>query len=358
MRRFLFGVVIASVTAAMPAWAFGGDREIAKTVMSQLQQHKDAGDLRGFDIDLKVENGIVYLTGEVSSNAQRALVTSAAINAVGSENLVDEIKVRGAKPVESTVRQVAKATPVPMPVQQPAPMIRQASTVQASPSPARNDVAITDVVIGQLQQSKAAGLLRGFELDVSTVNGDVWLRGKVSNQAQKSHVLDIARRVQGVARVVDDITVTDADPIQQASTESYAMEPTAPAPIPRAVPQAVPGSSMPIVGADVGPQPFAPSSVVSMNMGGYSGAPVPMQGAGGEYGIGAPRYDQPSMPSYAWPSYAAHPNYAAVTYPKQYSPSAWPYIGPFYPYPQVPLGWRKVALEWDDGLWYLDFTSK
>ena len=25
-----------------------------------------------------------------------------------------------------------------------------------------------------------------------------------------------------------------------------------------------------------------------------------------------------------------------------------PYIGPFYPYPQVPLGWRKVQLEWDD----------
>ena len=50
------------------------------------------------------------------------------------------------------------------------------------------------------------------------------------------------------------------------------------------------------------------------------------------------------MPGYAWPSYAAYPNYAAVTYPKQYSPTAWPYIGPFYPYPQVPLGWRKVTL--------------
>jgi hypothetical protein len=89
-----------------------------------------------------------------------------------------------------------------------------------------------------------------------------------------------------------------------------------------------------------------------------TGGPVPMQAGGVPYGQGAPRYDQPYMPSYAWPSYAAYPNYAAVTYPKQYSPSAWPYIGPFYPYPQVPLGWRKVALEWDDGLWYLDFTSK
>ena len=68
-------------------------------------------------------------------------------------------------------------------------------------------------------------------------------------------------------------------------------------------------------------------------------------------------YDNPQLPGYAWPSYASSPNYAALTYPKQYSPSAWPYIGPFYPYPQVPLGWRKVTLEWDDGWWMLDFKD-
>ena len=63
-------------------------------------------------------------------------------------------------------------------------------------------------------------------------------------------------------------------------------------------------------------------------------------------------------PTTPGPSYAASPNYAAVTYPKQYSPTAWPFIGPFYPYPQVPLGWRKVALEWDDGWWFLDFYDR
>jgi hypothetical protein len=75
-------------------------------------------------------------------------------------------------------------------------------------------------------------------------------------------------------------------------------------------------------------------------------------------GANPPAYDQPHMPNYAWPSYAAYPNYSALTYPQQYSPTAWPYIGPFYPYPQVPLGWRKVALEWDDGWWFLDFYDR
>jgi hypothetical protein len=82
----------------------------------------------------------------------------------------------------------------------------------------------------------------------------------------------------------------------------------------------------------------------------------------GAAGVGMPpvpmRGDGPNMPNYAWPSYASYPNYAALQYPTQYSPTAWPYIGPFYPYPQVPLGWRRVSLEWDDGWWFLDFDDR
>jgi hypothetical protein len=99
-------------------------------------------------------------------------------------------------------------------------------------------------------------------------------------------------------------------------------------------------------------------------MGGMGGAPGGGGGpmAMGGTGVGMPpvpmRADGPNMPNYAWPSYAASPNYAAIQYPTQYSPTAWPYIGPFYPYPQVPLGWRRVSLEWDDGWWWLDFDER
>ena len=88
------------------------------------------------------------------------------------------------------------------------------------------------------------------------------------------------------------------------------------------------------------------------------GAPMPARGMGVGAGAVPMRGDGPNMPNYAWPSYAASPNYAAVQYPSQYSPTAWPYIGPFYPYPQVPLGWRRVSLEWDDGWWWLDFDER
>ncbi|MCC7333465.1 MAG: BON domain-containing protein [Pirellulaceae bacterium] len=337
MRRFLFGVVIASVTAAMPAWALGGDREIAQSVIAELQQHKAAGELKGFDIDLKVEDGVVYLTGEVASRAQRAIVERAVLNEVSEANVVNELRVKGSQPVKAS-QPAAAARPI---------MVMPVSGTEESGQATATDMAVTDTIIEKLQQSKASGALRGFDLDVSTVQGDVWLKGSVANQTQKDLILDVARRTPGVARVVDDVIVKSSSPIRQVSTG-------APEPIPQ-------GSSMPVAGRPMAsPQAFAPSGVAGYCQdGGYiSGGPMPIQGAGGEYGVGAPRYDQPNLPSYAWPSYAAHPNYAAVTYPKQYSPSAWPYIGPFYPYPQVPLGWRKVALEWDDGLWYLDFTSK
>ena len=85
----------------------------------------------------------------------------------------------------------------------------------------------------------------------------------------------------------------------------------------------------------------------------FSGMPMPMSAQVPTAG----RYDQPNVPNYAWPAYAAPNNYAEVAYPKLYCPQAAPYIGPFYPYPQVPMGWRKVTLEWHDGYWWLDFDD-
>jgi hypothetical protein len=103
--------------------------------------------------------------------------------------------------------------------------------------------------------------------------------------------------------------------------------------------------------------PLDVEPAVPMQRGPVAGGPLPSYVPGTAVGVAPAYYDQPHMPNYAWPSYAAHPNYAGLTYPRQYSPTAWPYIGPFYPYPQVPLGWRKVTLEWDDGWWFLDFDD-
>ena len=85
-----------------------------------------------------------------------------------------------------------------------------------------------------------------------------------------------------------------------------------------------------------------------MAPGAPQGGPIP----------GSPVYNNANLPDYAWPTYAPNDNYAAVTYPSQYDASAFPYIGPFYPYPQVPMGWRSAQLDWDDGYWKLRFAPK
>ncbi len=354
MRRFFLGMAIASLTAGAPLTAFGGDREIADAIVSTLKQKQADGALKGFDIDLSVEDGKVVIGGTVANQAQLDSVLSVASKTAGVKVVENNASVREQIATTPAVDVNTRSKNAVMPASanetaddSPALMPEPNRIAESQPVVSPVDAGITSEILGRLGSAQKNGHLRNFEIDISTVGGEVWARGVVATPEQKQLVLKTAQLTPGVRKVIDDVSVTGR--VRQASSEV-----------------ATP-SSMPVVGSGA-PRAFAPSALMngslnpspSMNpMPSYGGpaAPVPMQGGPG-YGGGTPRYDQPNMPGYAWPSYAAYPNYSAVTYPKQYSASAWPYIGPFYPYPQVPLGWRKVALEWDDGLWYLDFTSK
>ena len=75
---------------------------------------------------------------------------------------------------------------------------------------------------------------------------------------------------------------------------------------------------------------------------------MPINGGPG----GAHALAPPSLPPYAWPTYAPYNNYSRVGYPEEYPHAAFPFIGPFYPFPKVPLGYRAIKLEWEDGHWW------
>ncbi|MCS7161043.1 MAG: hypothetical protein RMJ19_11280 [Gemmatales bacterium] len=89
-------------------------------------------------------------------------------------------------------------------------------------------------------------------------------------------------------------------------------------------------------------QPAAPPTMPPEPVPSYR-IPVPAHGMTGT----------PPLPPYAWPTYAPYNNYSRVAYPACYPYEAFPYFGPFYPFPKVPLGWRAVKLEWNDGFWFL-----
>jgi hypothetical protein len=269
------------------------------------------------------------------------------------------------------------------------------------------------------RQLKESGQLRNYRIGVKFQDGVAWLSGSVTDAQQLETAVRLTEQMGGVSHVVCQLECTSptVPTGRQASPNLFqAFEETKPAAAqsgpsnvvhaysndrpargpraamqPRAGAQPVrngmrPRNNMPLPtqrlassGARYGvrqasaqgvpatsaayPDGGAPGAMGDGMTGGFAG------GAGGTgvqavpvgfvpHGMGrGPSYENAQMPGYAWPSYASYPNYAALTYPQQYSPTAWPYIGPFYPYPQVPLAWRKVSLEWDDGWWFLDFSA-
>ena len=200
--------------------------------------------------------------------------------------------------------------------------------------------------------------LSASRIKIESRDGVVTLSGIVPAGALKGEAVARARGVAGVSGVIDRLAVGD----------------------PRVVPAAYPGESRPTQVAMGGGLFHGRNqgSVVNggmvdggmVNGGIIDGGMIQGGSTGGGYvaGMDGPAPEGPAMgggaathsqgqPNYAWPSYAPYPNYSAVGYPTTYPWQAFPNIGPFHPYPEVPLDWRAVTLRWDDGIWWLDFKK-
>lgn len=500
MRRIVFALAVCGLAAAAPLSARSGDREIAQQIIAKLKEEKAAGHLQGFDIDLKVEGGVVWVKGRVATAEQADMVLETARLMPGVSKVMKNIEIKGASAVAETDTsrraQLASvpAPPAPMPTAappQPAPRAMQpaqisqpesvaryssrrsahdesvlqlltgpavaqpvslapqsapqliqpasppmpvappmsvqvshpapatpihlASATEAAPAPVAmdRDREVGRQVGAKLKQEVMAGRLDGKNLAFKMESGVLWIKGTVASAEQEALVVHLAQSTPGVSRIMKDLEIQPVQPatisaapmlaqvpavqpiaaeapstqtVQAAATQAApaaTAQSATPAPAPvaaaglqraGAAPQLVPANpyyGYPYAGyypaMNQSPVAFAPAQPASAQVDVPGAAPQggmapycptgPMAPVGAFGGAGV-RYDHPSLPAYAWPTYAAYPNYAAVTYPKQYSPTVWPYIGPFYPYPQVPLGWRKVVLEWDDGWWQLDFKDQ
>ncbi|TVQ01957.1 MAG: BON domain-containing protein [Planctomycetaceae bacterium] len=403
MRRLCYTAAILLIAAGAPVGAQAGDREIAQTIIGKLKVHRDSGSLKDFTLDLKVNDGVVLLRGSVAVPSQKSHVLSAAEGVEGVLSVVDEIEVRqaanpagpaAAQKADGLVpsgddsfsmrqalnaRQPSVATTRPVVIGANGQGVAGRSVRQATATDTETgnsaDAEVTSAVVATLGAAQRQGKLRGFGVDVNTRDGVVYLNGRASSDQQREMIVDLVRDTSGVFDVVEEITVVNVatagqpaqslEPLPMAlpSDDGFGLNsPSNQAAASRpGVPARTASTRMPGAPAQTAPYQMnqaMPTQPVSMGMPaqGFSGHPVPMAPYAGA-GAG-PRYEQPYLPNYAWPGYASYPNYAAVSYPQQYSPSAFPYIGPFYPYPQVPLGWRKVSLEWDDGWWFLDFTDR
>jgi hypothetical protein len=216
------------------------------------------------------------------------------------------------------------------PCQEPAPLsVGPNLSLPASPTSPNQLVADT---IGE--HLRASGNLQNFTVDVYYNVGSVTLLGAVTDQAQHDEVLRIVQGVPGVERVVDRLTIAGRAVVRPVQAEAQAGPDSGPGPAPvDMVPLAPPPP-----GADA-PRMAEPMPIFA------AAAPAPWEAV------------PPKMPPYAWPTYAPYNNYSRVAYPQAYPYNAWPFIGPVYPFPKVPLGWRSVKLEWEDGHWWFRKTA-
>lgn len=206
--------------------------------------------------------------------------------------------------------------------------------------PARKTkAAVNQELAEKIAKALRNSKLNGYDIDIDVRDGVVILSGFITAVEQREAATKAVRAVPGVVSVNNRLRIGEKvrTPYVDQSDAAPARTTDAPGVIRLVNYQDEEERTAPI-------QPAVPSGP------GPIGTTGPMSSAP----AGSPVYAPPAAAA----SYGQYPNYYAATYPAQSAAAAWPYMGPFHPYPQCPLGWRKVSMQWDEGLWTIDFGSR
>ncbi len=356
----------AAAKPAKPAKAKAqrSNDEIAQDVAKAFK----AAGLKGKGVQIEVVDGVASLSGQILNSEQLAKATQVASRVPGIESVDNQLTA-----IETASAQTRSGS------RQPIQRVEFEEQVQATPAPA--GPSNQQVAQGIADKLAEAGL-NGYDIEIRFKNGACSLLGDVSNSAEAAKAQQAAESVEGVQEVLNQLSVAGRPAAapqmahpgmggrpyypQGMAVGEGQLPPGVPPQAMGQNPQQIQQMQMQMQQARMQQMQLAQAQ---MGGPGMDGSPMGAPGMGGPGMGGAPQggvapaghhmmYNQPNVPEYAWPTYAQYDNYAAVTYPGQYDASAFPYIGPFYPYPQVPLNWRQSTLEWKDGNWNLRFSTK
>ncbi len=188
-----------------------------------------------------------------------------------------------------------------------------AASVQAQDAAPGANQATADAVASALKSSKA---LARYRIDIETRNGEVTLNGTVKSPSQKAEALARVRQVAGVSSVVDRMSVSGDRRVRAAQYQT---------------------------------------AFGGRRHGGYAGGEVVYDGAPAHV-ASEPVVSGP-MPEGMAGAPGATQVLAGANYPTTHPWQAWSNVAPATPNPEIPLGWQRVTLRWDDGLWWLDFKK-
>ena len=354
MQKVGIALAVVAILGGFSLAAWADNQQIAEQIAAHL---RNSGQLHGYKIAVKFQDGTAWLRGRVSSPEQLRIALQLAAQVPGVHRVENELTVAVPETSTGNLPEIGSRWSNPFPSSEvkpvsgeiPAPVLQPGSSAMG-PEQTPRPMGLSSLGLGRGQPPAFRGepvpeRLPPPSEGIARVSG-------VQTGPQITSPDQVALASKYMERYEEPAAPAALQPIpmpQSAARPMPSMR-TATRSTPRPIPVAMaPAGETSTPGVSAGPSPVPTQPV--------AGSPIPVSGVPVSAGVAPVRYDQPHLPNYAWPSYAAYPNYAAVTYPKQYSPTAWPYIGPFYPYPQVPLGWRKVTLEWHDGWWWLDFDD-
>lgn len=196
------GPVSANATpVSQTATAKPTDNQLADRVNAKIDA--DAS-LKKFDIDASVTAGVVTLKGTVATPAQKTRAARdakiAGVSRVDNQIMIDKDAGKGiGTQTKEAVEKAAEKTK------------EGAQTVgsKTKEGVSKTGEVITDAWITTKIKTDFVGedLLKGSDINVDTANHVVTLKGTVRTQAGRERAVAIAKKIDGVTRVVDQLTI-------------------------------------------------------------------------------------------------------------------------------------------------------
>lgn len=229
---FAMVTAIAGAAAAQDRSATAAVKDAWITTQIEAKYFGDAN-IKGRNIDVDTANGVVTLTGEVTTVAERQRAVARAKEVDGVTRVVDRLKLvpaarSAADRAEDKADKAAdKADRAKDKAEDKADRAKDKADDKAdrakdkaddraekiaNKSQARADRAgndISDAWITTKVQSKyyVDGDVRGLNIDVTTNGGVVTLTGKVATEAERNKALALAKSTDGVKQVIDKLTI-------------------------------------------------------------------------------------------------------------------------------------------------------
>jgi hyperosmotically inducible periplasmic protein len=183
------------------------DAEITSAVKTKLLADTTVG---GLKIDVDTKNGVVTLSGDVKSAAERTQAVHLARETKGVKKVVSKLTLEPAATATSGKKDIGDKTKdtAEKAAKETEQGAEKAGKATKDAAVKTKDVVADATVTSEVKTKLLADTkVGGLKIDVDTKDNVVTLTGVVNSVEEKNEALRLARTTMGVKRVVDKLTV-------------------------------------------------------------------------------------------------------------------------------------------------------